>query len=212
MAEIPTVSPIRRRCVDRIRGLAWLVLCIVTGCAGQSDRHEVYQYLDESTGVTVTTLSAPLAFFKDEPMLAANARDYVYIGPAELNRTGKRETVLWVNFCSTIDRGRLPGSYRPDRVFLLLDGKPMELPEADRHNRVNEWSYVAPVSGGSTLVFRVTRRQLHRLADASDVRVLAEKDGNTRSYARWRGDQPRLQPFSRYLDDETQYMLTSADE
>ena len=102
MAEIPTVSPIRRRCVDRIRGLAWLVLCIVTGCAGQSDRHEVYQYLDESTGVTVTTLSAPLAFFKDEPMLAANARDYVYIGPAELNRTGKRETVLWVS--SQIER------------------------------------------------------------------------------------------------------------
>jgi hypothetical protein len=189
-----------------------LVLLTTAGCAGRSGNDEIYQYLDESTGVTVTSLAEPLAFFNDEPMLAANARDYVYIGPAELNRTGKREIVLWINFCSTIDRGRRFGSYRPDKVILMLDGKPMELAQANDRINVNEWSYITPVIGGSTIIYRVTRGQLRLLANAGDVQVLAEGDGHTRKYARWRSTDNGFQRFASYLDDEAQYWLTSVNE
>ncbi|MDH3510686.1 MAG: hypothetical protein OER85_07495 [Gammaproteobacteria bacterium] len=160
----------------------------------------------------MTSLAEPLAFFKDEPMLAANVRDYVYVGPAELNRAGKRELVLWINFCSTIDRGRRSGSVRPERVFLLLDGKPMELAPADKHVNVNEWSYVSPVIGGSTIIYPVTRGQLHLLARAGDVQVLAENDGYAREYARWGNADDGLQRFASYLDGEAQYLITSANE
>ena len=201
-----------RRFVCQIQIIGLLVLLIITGCAGRSGNDEIYQYLDEATGVTVTSLAAPLTFFKDEPMLAANARDYVYIGPAELNRTGKRDIVLWMNFCSTIDRGRRSGPYRPDRVILMLDGKPMELAQTNDRIDIKEWSYITPVIGGSTIIYHVTRGQLHLLANAGDVQVLAENDGDTRKYARWGSADHGFRRFASYLDEESRYLITSVNE
>jgi hypothetical protein len=145
-------------------------------------------------------------------MLAANARDYVYVGPAELNQSGRRELVLWMNFCSTIDRGRRPGEYDPDRVYLMLDGKPMELSRADKRLSANELSYVSPVVGGSINVYRVTRGQLRLLARAGNIRILADKGGITREYTRWRSADSGFQRFAAYIDDEDHYLLTSVDE
>jgi hypothetical protein len=185
---------------------------MIAGCVGRSGNNEIYQYLDESTGVTVTSLAAPLAFFKDEPMLAANARDYVYLGPAELNRAGSREIVLWLNFCSTIDRGTRPGWFRPDRVILMLDGKPMELAQADNRATINEWSYTSPVIGGSTVIYRATRGQLRLLARADHIEVVTENDRSSRKYTRWGNADAGFQRFANYLDDEAQFLITSADE
>lgn len=201
-----------RQVVCQIQVIGLLALLSTAGCAGLADKHEIHQYLDESTGVTVTGLETPLAFFNAEPMLAANARDYVYVGPAELNRTGKREIVLWMKFCSTIDRGPQPNSYRPDKVFLLLDDTPMELAEADHQISVKEWSYDSPVIGGTTIIYRLTRGQTRLLATAGDVRVLGEKNGGTREYARWGNTSNGFQRFASYLDDEAQYFITSVNE
>jgi len=188
------------------------VLIAITGCAGRSGNDEIYQYLDESTGVTVTSLAAPLAFFKDEPMLAANARDYVYLGPAELNRAGDREVVLWMNFCSTIDRGRESRRGRPEKVILLLDGKPMELVRVDQPININDSPYVSPVIGGSTIIYHITRGQLHLLARAGHIQVVAESEGYSREYNRWKGTDDGFQRFARYLDDEAQFLITSVNE
>jgi hypothetical protein len=183
------------------------------GCTGISRDNEVHSYLDESTGTTVTALLEPLVFFREAPALAANARDYVYLGPAELNRAGKYETVLWLNFCSTIDRNPQRESYRPDRVFLLIDESPMELAEPDHRSNAIEWTYVAPVSGGTPLIYRITRSQLQLLAKSSDIRLLAQVDGNdSRTYARWGRDRSGLRRFSAYLDDGAKYIMTSTDE
>lgn len=198
--------------VCRIQIVGFITSLMIAGCVGRSGNDEIYQYLDESTGVTVTSLAAPLAFFKDEPMLAANARDYVYLGPAELNRAGSREVVLWLNFCSTIDRGKRPGWLRPDRVILMLDGKPMELAQADNRMNINEWSYISPVIGGSTIIYRVTRGQLRLLARADHIDVVTENDGNSRKYTRWGNKDVGFQRFANYLDDEAQFLITSANE
>jgi len=201
-----------RSVLRRIAGMGWIILLLTGGCTRPTGEDVMYQYFDEASGATITRLTAPVPFHKEEPMLAANARDYVYIGPAEMNRSGNRQLVLWMNFCSTIDRGRYSDSWRPDGVFLILDGTPMELTPADSQLGVSEWSYVSPVVGGSTLVYAVTRAQLRLLARAGDVRILAEVGGQTREYARWRSADTGLQRFAGYIDDEDQFLLTSADE
>jgi hypothetical protein len=191
---------------------AAIVLLLATGCTRIPIDAGMRQYFDESNGATVTRLAAPLAFYSEEPMLASNARDYIYIGPAELNRSGDRKLILWANFCSTIDRPRRADRYEPDRVFLMLDGKPMELSPANVRMGANEWSYVSPVVGGSTRVYRVTRAQLRLLAGARDIRILAEQSGATREYTWWRGAETGFRHFAGYLDDESQYLVTSIDE
>jgi hypothetical protein len=178
------------------------LLIFTAGCAGISNGDDIYQYLDESSGVTVTSLTAPLAFFKNEPMLAANSRDYVYIGPAELNRMGHLEFVLWMNFCTTIDRVEQSGPSRPKNVFLILEGEPMELSQADNSTDLDDLSYASPVIGGTTIVYRITRDQLRLLGRASDVRVAAEIEGGiTREYRAWGNAGAGFRNFSRYLDE-----------
>jgi hypothetical protein len=201
-----------RQILIQIIGSVLVMLVLVTGCTLRSTDDRLLQYFDQSTGATVTRLAAPVAFYREEPMLAANARDYVYIGPAELNRSGDRTFVLWMDFCSTIDRAGGPGVYAPERVFLMLDGKPMEMSPERIRMGINQWSYVSPVVGGSITVYRVTRAQLRLLATAGDVRVLAENNGVTQEYAWWRGADTGFEQFSGYLENESQYLVTLIDE
>jgi hypothetical protein len=200
---------------DRLRlarSIGWIGLLILAGCAGRVHDGEVLQYFDESSGATVTRLAAPVAFYNEEPMLAANARDYVYVGPVELNRSGRREIILWMNFCSTIDRGRRPDAYRPDRVFLMLDGKPMDLAESGSRMSAAGWSYVSPVVGGWAKTYRITRAQLRSLAKAGDVRLLADENGVVREYAHWGSADTGFGQFAGYIEDESRYLVTSVDE
>ena len=185
-----------------VRYSTMLLLIFAAGCARISHEDEIYQYIDESSGVTVTSLTAPLPFFKNESMLAVHSRDYVYIGPAELNRMGRLDFVLWMNFCSTIDRGQQTGPNRPKNVFLILEGEPMELLQADNSVGPGDLSYVSPVIGGTTMVYRITRDQLRLLGRAGDVRVAAEIEGGiTREYRAWGNAGEGFRNFAHYLDE-----------
>ncbi|MGD8325240.1 MAG: hypothetical protein PVF50_12820, partial [Gammaproteobacteria bacterium] len=51
---------------------------------------------DERTGVTWTALNEPVAMAHANRQLSTAARDYVYIGPIEMNERGTREEFLWL--------------------------------------------------------------------------------------------------------------------
>jgi hypothetical protein len=185
-------------------------LMAVMGCAARPAQDAITQYLDERTGATVTSLAAPLVFYSEDSMLAANVRDYLYLGPIELNRGGRHEYLLWAEFCSTIDRG-IPVSREPSPIlFLMLDGKPMELVAV--RPGIGVLPYVAPVNGGMTLMYGMTRDQLLALSRADEVRIIAES--NLRDAAEYRRWDARLSfsHFGRYIDNDEQVATTSVNE
>ena len=61
------------------------------------------EYLDETTGATVTVVDRPLVFARERNERAANLRDYVTLSAASVNRGGKVEYVLVAYLWSTLD-------------------------------------------------------------------------------------------------------------
>jgi len=183
-----------------------------SGCTSVPSAPPIHQRLDSSTGETVTTLEEPLAFFRDRPMLAANSRDYVYVGPVEVNRSGDKRYMLWAEYCSTIDRFDGPGFGVPERAYLMLDGEPMELVRAIREPEPGGRFYVAPVPGGAGVMYAVTRAQLRAIARAQDVMfVTVPEPGAVTEFGPWRESQSDFAQFSRYLygDPDSRVALTN---
>jgi hypothetical protein len=193
--------------------LAIAAVLAITGCAGTREDDPARQYLDEVTGITVTAVEEPAVFYHDAPRLAVHARDYLYVGPVEMNRMGKLSYYLWMAEWSTIDR--LPGKDAGEKVFtgavVFLDGVPMELQDgmqASQRYGVPETPYSVPVETGRTVYMRVSRAQLTKIAGADTVTVgLSDATGKTRSYKLWSGttstfgaiNQDRMGPNDRRL-------------
>ena len=108
--------------------LTALALFALPGAGCVSSSTLVEQRLDMGTGVTVTHATAPIVLYHDNSAYAAHARDYVYIGPVEINRMGDYSYFLWLGIWSTIsDEQR---SYQRDgfeSVTLYVDGEPLQL-------------------------------------------------------------------------------------
>jgi len=113
-------SPGPRHWCIRVLG-ALLVLFACTTRAGDSPPRE---YLDEETGATVTLDTEALVFAYQRRELAANARDYVSLQAAAVNRAGKVSYVLISYVWSTVDpRVRQEPLLNPDQLLLQADGR-----------------------------------------------------------------------------------------
>jgi hypothetical protein len=171
----------------------------MAACVGTRPATNVHQYLDTETGITLTSLQEPAIFYHASPRLAANARDYLYIGPVEMNRMGKLAHYLWIAEWSTIDRLPAKASIAPvaeplAEVVLILDGLPMQpqdqLEKNDRSG-IPLKPYSLPVDTMHSVYMRVSRDQLRRIAAAKTVTVSVSGIDRPRAYKLWSGD-PRL--------------------
>jgi hypothetical protein len=135
--------------------------------------------LDSATGLTIVTERAPTAFARTETRFSRSARDYVYLGPVELNERGSREYFLWVGVGSTIDRNYLAAEATiPDLLYVDLDGEPMEF-------ELVPWDEpaVAPVRG---LAARVTLDQIKRISRGRPDSIRIARQGeSTIEYFLW---------------------------
>jgi hypothetical protein len=184
-------------------------LIVSSGCT-QATGPEVYQSLDETSGITITRVFEPMAFFHEHPRLAANARDYIYVGPVELNRAGRYEYVLWMSFCSTIDRGERTGLEYPAGISLVADGESMQLVETNAD--IGSQPYTAGVCDRSAL-YSVGRDQLTELSNVEEITLLTGYDTgrNGLEFRRW--DTSRgFRNFARYLDNDMSILKTDLDE
>lgn len=193
--------------MQTLLGALLLATAVVTGCASVPQDKPLRERLDDNTGATMTTLERPMAFYREQPMLAANARDYVYLGPVEVNRSGELTYMLWAAYASTIDRGRGSGLRVPTRAYLMLDGAPLELIAADRpaHRReaLGEWLYDSPIVGGNRVLYEVTRAQVVAITNARQLRLVTEEDGGAiAEFEPWRESTSEFGRFSRYLRGE----------
>lgn len=156
---------------------------ILSGCAATQSLEPRF---DNSTGVTWTTLSDPIALAHANPQLSTAARDYLYVGPIEMNERGTREDFLWFGLATTVpDVFSADFASMPKSLVLEVDGLTFELP-------VLEWEeplpYETPATVTHSVAARVSLDQIGLIAGAQDVSVeLLHEDGSTVAYEHWNG-------------------------
>jgi hypothetical protein len=167
----------------------FLVVCIaVSACQGGGGTVE---RLDSQSGLTIVTDREPVAFARTETRFSRSARDYVYLGPVELNERGAREYYLWVGIASTIDRNYLAAEATiPDLLYLNLAGEPMEFELTPWDERISQLArrtiYEPAVAPTVVLAARVTLDQLMRIAEAKPESIrIAGRDAPTMEYLLW---------------------------
>ena len=173
--------------------LALLLTVTLSACA----RTPLEQSRLDSSGVTVVTLDQSLVLSHSLPSIAAGVRDYVYIGPVEINNMGNREYYLWVSLASTIDReflGLTPSD--ASELVLLVDDEPMQFPIVRWRTELDAPPYLSSTPVYATLEAKTTLDQIHRIAAAQTVELhlIADTDGGS-LYQYWNGDWAAWQNF-----------------
>lgn len=164
----------------------FLFLGILSSCA----ETPVERTRLDSSGLTVVALGDAIVLSHAQPTIAAGARDYVYIGPVEINNMGHREYYLWVNLASTIDREfvRLALNDATEMVF-LIDDEPMQFSISRWHTELDSPPYETTAPVYATLEARATLDQIHRIAAAETVEFHLIADSNAGSrYQYFDGD------------------------
>lgn len=151
----------------------------------------------DSSGLTVVTLAQTLVLSRPQPTVAAGARDYVYIGPVELNNMGNREYLLWVSLASTIDREFLGlAPIGAAEIVLLVDDEPMQFAVSRWRTELDASPYPTSTPVYATLEATTTLNQIHRIAAASTVEFhLVADRGADSHYRHWDGDWTEWRDF-----------------
>lgn len=161
--------------------LQWLALrlgapaaaLVLAACGAHQPAY--FEDLDPVTGVTVARAASPLTFYRDNSGHAAYARDYVNLGPVDVNRMGEHRYFLWLCIWSTLPEAR-PTAQRDgfESVIVFADGEPLPLnllgwtPAAIG---ASETGYAKPVASAAEAYYEVTLDQIRVLAGARDLRL-----------------------------------------
>jgi hypothetical protein len=163
-----------------------LVALLCAGCGGTTP--PVYNRLDPYTGVTVTAATQPLVFYRDRSAQAAYARDFVYLGPIEVNNMGQLNYYIWLGIwgsSESTDRGLQMNDF--ETVVIYADGEPLGL-EVDgwtpQSISLSESAYVTPVATATDGYYRVTIDQIRLMAEATDLEIRAGS-AHSQTYFPW---------------------------
>ena len=165
-----------------------LAVLVLAGCAASGPA--IRSKLDPATGVTVTYSSVPLIMYREDPAQAAFARNYVHVGPIQVNRSGDYQYFLWLgvwNNMETLDSA----SHRDglDTIAIFADGEPLVLeisgwtPDAIG---TSEPVYLKPVAASTDAYYRVTADQIRLIAEATEIR-LRTSGRSPREFQPWDG-------------------------
>jgi hypothetical protein len=163
-----------------------LATLLATGCVSTTTLVE--ERLDLGTGVTVTHATAPIMLYRDNSAYAAHARDYVYLGPVEINRMGEYTYYLWLGIWSTISDAER--SWQRDgfeSITVYADGEPLQLELVGwtlESIGVSEPVYIKPVASAADAYYRVTIDQIRLIANAREIELHAGASP-ARVYVMW---------------------------
>jgi len=182
---------------------ALLILLLTTCGACGPTNVTIRETLDPLTAVTVTRSSEPVLFYQDHSSRAAYARDYVNLGPFQVNRMGDYHYYLWLGIWTTLP-AEISGDQRDgfESVTLFADGEPLTL-------RLAGWTpsafggsddvYLKPVASAADAYYEVTFDQIRLIADSSDLRLLTSGTHPV-SYELWDGRHSALNAFREFLE------------
>ncbi len=163
-----------------------IVALMLAACGGTTPA--VSDRLDPLTGVTVTSATKPLVFYRDRSAQAAYAKDYVYLGPVEVNNMGRRDYFIWLGIwgsSESADRSSQMDEF--ESVVIYADGEPLSLDVkgwTPGSIGLSEAAYVKPVASATDGYYRITIDQIRLMAEARDLEIRA---GSTRPqrYTPW---------------------------
>lgn len=151
------------------------IVSLLAGCASSSPT--VGEKLDPVTSATMTFSSTPLILYRDDPARAANAKNFVSLGPLEVNRSGQYQYFLWLGIWNTnqtvsVDARRAGF----DSIVIFADGEPLQLelsgwtPESIG---ASEHVYPKPVASALDAYYQLTADQIRLIVQARDVQLLS---------------------------------------
>lgn len=154
---------------------AALAVVLIAGCASTDTR--VHEHLDPDTGATITRAAAPFVMYRDLSARSAFGRQYVYVGPVQVNNMGERYHYLWLGIWGTsdaADHGATMANF--ESIVIYADGEPLRLD-------VKGWTpgsigastsvYVQPVASALGGYYRVTIDQMRLIAESRDLEIRA---------------------------------------
>ena len=150
-----------------------VTLAFLSACAGSGPL--VTDQLDPLTGVTVTRAVKPVVLYRDRSAQSAFGRDYVYLGPLEINNMGERRYYLWLGIWSTsdsVDRSATLDKF--ESVVIYADGEPLSLQLAGTtlgSIGVSEPVYVKPTASATDAFYAVTIDQIRVVAESRDLEL-----------------------------------------
>lgn len=165
---------------------------LVVGCASTEPAPTVREILDPQTGVTITYSNRPLIFYRDNSGRAAFAKNYLHLGPLEVNRSGTYQYFLWVAGWSTMESAS-SFEHREglESIIIFADGEPLLLDLAGQTPGTigaSEPVYLKPVASAVEAYYRVTADQIRLIAEADEIR-LRTSEANPREYGLWDDQQ-----------------------
>ena len=157
----------------RFRVTLVLISIAITACQSNG----VVETLDARSGLTIVTEKAPVIYARTLSQFSRSARDYLYLGPVEINERGVREYYLWIGMASTIDRAYLVvESSEPGLMILDVPGDPLEFELGAWDERVPRLAgreiYDPAVTPARVYSARVTHDQIALIASSKPERVL----------------------------------------
>lgn len=167
----------------------------------------VRQYLDASTAATILTIREPLVFARERTELAVNARDYFYLVPVDVNRSGKH-SLYWLAYAwsTIVSRGDTLLFQKSDELVLVADDRPIALHRANetlREAGIAELPLRPPVKNAQLLLFGADRDTLSFAGAAAQLSLHLIGEGGNQIFAPWRVRNRVLQEFSLALETGT---------
>lgn len=188
------------------RAGGWTVLLVCFACRVAAGEKQPQEYLDEETAATITVVGEPLVFAYARRDLAANARDYVTLAAAAVNRAGKISYVLIGYNWSTLDprlrRDALPSA---ESLSLQADDRtiPLKLQGHSAHEAgIGVAVHQPPGASGAPNVYGVDLATLRFLGEARRLSLQADSAETTISYELWEDRRPALRRFVQHMNGE----------
>ena len=177
--------------------LCGALLAAAAACAASD---AVREYVDASSGVSVTVTTEAMIFARERLDLAANARDYITLAPLEVNRSGQR-SYFWLGYLwSTIDRRKSePMVASGDALVLFADGRPIRLVPDDTplpERGVVQPPLPVPKRNAIPVLFTIDPESIAYVSRASDLRIQLVHEDTTDTFSLWKDARAAVRGFA----------------
>jgi hypothetical protein len=176
-----------------------------SGCAAARSEGGPIEYLDEQTAATVTTVRQPIVFARERRERAANARDYVTLAAAAVNRSGKISYVLIAYVWSTVDLRGEPRADAAETLVLAADDRRIRLSFAGSgaaDQGIAQPVHAPPNQNSPPNVYRTDLATLRFIGAARRVSVQIGTDGNGPVYELWTDARGALAAFVSFMEGD----------
>jgi len=171
-----------------------LLLCACLAACASTAAHQPFERLDESTGMTVSGLSAPLEFVESGLLSINKHASFAYLGPVEWDRMGDISYGLWLHIAPGNDR-QVAAIDAPSSVSLVLDDGELVL-EGMSAPKLGKEAYAALVPWGQAAYFKASPPMLRRIAASGQLLVRCRgADGATVEFKPDQATKPVLMAF-----------------